>query len=149
VGVIWRRRFLFTLGNRMAERAPAADQPIDDGWIRLQPLALLQPVDKDSSNTRALVGFAGFLLNDRCKNDKLLGRTDRQIGGAPIPDLLQHTPLIPLHALNHLLAWRASPEAIALGQQGALARNVFDVADKNLTVEQAAHDLLGGQPFRE
>src|SRR5882724_5767957 len=79
VGVIGRRRFLFTLGNRMAERALAADEPVDDGWIRLQPLALLQPVDKDSSNTRALVGLAGFLLNDRCKNDKLLGRTDRQI----------------------------------------------------------------------
>src|SRR5205823_8581415 len=41
--------------------------------------------------------------------------------------------------------WRASPETIALGQQRALARNVFDVADENLTVEQAVHDLLGGQ----
>src|SRR4029453_19241928 len=52
------------------------------------------------------------------------------------------------HPLDNLLAREAAIEMIAVGQQGALAGNLPDVAGQDLVFEQARHDLLGGQPLR-
>src|SRR5262249_60871757 len=66
---------------------------------------------------------------------------------APLPDLLQHAPVLALHALDHLLARRAACEAVALGQKRALARDVFDIAGEDIAFQEMLHDLLGGPPF--
>ena len=110
---------------------------------------LLEPVDEDRGDARALLGLAGFLLDDGGEDDELLGRLERQIRRAPLPGLLHHAPLRLLHARDHLLARRAAREAIAFRQQRALARHVLDVAGEDVAVEQPRHDLLGGQAFRE
>ena len=39
-------------------------------------------------------------------------------------------------------------EVIAVRQQAAFARNILDVAGEHVVLQQARHDLLGGQAFR-
>ena len=108
-------------------------------------LRCFKPVDEDRRHARAFLRLAGLLLDDRGENDELLGRPHRQVGHAPLPDLLQHPLLLALHALDHLLARRSAREAVAFRQQRALARNVLDIAGEDLALQETAHDLLRGQ----
>ena len=72
-------------GERMPERPLAEDETVDDGWIRLQFHLLLEPVGQHRRDARALLGLARLLLDDRCENDELVGRLERQIGIAAFP----------------------------------------------------------------
>ena len=99
----------------MPERPLAEDETVDDGWIRLQFHLLLEPVGQHRRDARALLGLAGLLLDDRCENDELVGRLERQIGIAAIP-YFAHQPLLRLaHALEHLLARESAVEMVAVG----------------------------------
>src|SRR5258708_19402941 len=73
------------LGERMPERPLAEDKTVDDGWIRLQFHPLLEPVGQHRRDARALLGLAGFFLDDRCNNDELVGRLELQLAIAAIP----------------------------------------------------------------
>ncbi len=148
IGVVGRRLGELTLGERMAERALAVDQAIDDRRVGLQLHLLLEPINEHRGNPRALLRLAGFLLDDRGQDHELVRRLERQIGAAALPHL-SHQPVLRLaHALKHLLAREAAVEMIAVGQQAAFARNVLDVAREDLVLQQPRDDLLGGEPFR-
>ncbi len=123
IGVVGRR--LRDLGalDRPPQRALAAHQPVDDGRIGLHLHLLPQPVGEDSGDPAALVGPAGFLLDDRGKRDQCLRRLDRNVRIAAFPDLRQHPLLGLLHALDHLLARGAAREFVGFRQQRALARH--------------------------
>ena len=106
----------------------------------------LKPVDEHRSDARALLGLAGFLLDDRGERDELLRRLERQVRRAPLPDLLQRAPLRLLHALDHLFARGAAGEPVAFRQQRSFARHVLDVAGEDIVVQEPAlHDLFRGQ----
>ena len=75
IGVVRRRLLDFAAHDRASQRPFAADQTIDDGRIGLQLHLLLQAVDEDRSDARALLRPAGFLLNDGGKDDELLRRS--------------------------------------------------------------------------
>src|SRR5262249_61811675 len=65
VSVVGRRLLFLALRDRMAERALAADEAVDNGRIGFESPLLLEPVDKHCSNPRPLLGLAGFFLDDR------------------------------------------------------------------------------------
>ena len=148
ISIVRRRLLDFALGDRPPERALAADQAVNNRRIGLQLHILLEPIDEDGGDAGALVGLAGFLLDDRCQHHQLIGRLERQVRRTVIPDFLHHALLRLLHALDQLLAADAAGEVIGIGQQRALARNLPNVADQNVVIRQAGDDLLGGQPLR-
>src|SRR5581483_3927771 len=104
IGVVGRWMLDLVLLDRPAERTLAADQAVDDRRVGLQLHLLAKAVDEHRGDPRALLGLAGFLLDDRSKRDELLRRLEWQIGAAAIPHLLHHTALLLLHAADHLLA---------------------------------------------
>ena len=55
IGVVGRRLLDFAALDRPAQRALAADQPVDDGRIRLQLYLLPQPIDEYRGDPAALV----------------------------------------------------------------------------------------------
>ena len=147
IGVVGRRlRDLGTL-DRPPQRAPAAHQPVDDGRIGLQLHLLPQPVGEDGGDPAALVGAAGFLLDDRGQCNQCLRRLDRNIRIAALPDFRQHPLLGLLHALDHLLARGAAREFVGFRQQCAFARQFLQRAREQIVVGQPRHDLFGGQAF--
>ena len=95
IGVVGRRLLDLAFHDRPAERALAADQAINDRRIGLQLHFLLEPVDEDGGDPRALLGLAGFLLDERGENDELIRRLDRQVGRTVIPDFLDHSAAAP------------------------------------------------------
>ena len=145
IRVIGRGLGNLALGQRVAERAFAEDETIDDGRVRLQLHLLLEPIRQHRRYARALLGLAGLFLDNGRENNELLGRLDRQIGIASVPDF-PHQPLLHLaHALVHLLAREAAMEMVAVGQKAALLGNVLDVAGEDVVLEQPRDDLLGRQ----
>ena len=149
IGVVGRRLLDLVALDRPPERALAADQPVDDRRIGLQLHLLPQPVDEHRGHPRALLGLAGFLLDDRSQRHELLRRLDRQVGAAAIPDLLHRALLRLPHALDHLLARGAEREPVGFRQQGAFARHVADVAGERFILDQTLHDLVRGQTLRD
>ena len=109
---------------------------------------LFQAIDEDRSDARALLRPAGFLLNDRSKDDELFRRTQRQIGLAILPCVLQHALLRLLHQCNHALARgsRAGSDRCPASSD-ALARDFLDVAGQHRIFQKPRDDLLGGQTF--
>ncbi len=147
IGVVGRRLLDLVALDRPPERALAADQPVDDRRIGLQLHLLPQPVDEHRGHSRALLGLAGFLLDDRGQRHELLRRLDRQVGAAALPDLLHRALLRLPHALDHLLARGAEREPVGLRQQSTFARDVADVAGERFILDQTLHDLVRGQPL--
>src|SRR5262249_3107597 len=72
VRVIGCRLGYLALGERVAERALAESQTVDDGRIRLQFHLLLEPICQHCRDARALLGLTGLFFNDRCEYDELL-----------------------------------------------------------------------------
>ena len=59
--------------NSLIERF-AAHQSVNNRWIGLQPHALVQAIDEDRRDVRALLRLAGFLFDDRGQNNRLFAR---------------------------------------------------------------------------
>ena len=149
IGVVRRR--LRDLGalDRPAQRSLAADQAVDDGRIGLQLDPLPQAIGEDGGHAAALVGPAGFLLDDRGQRDELLRRLDQNIGIAALPDLREHPLLGLLHALDHLFARGAAREFVGFRQQRAFARHFPHAPSEDVVVDEPRHDLFGRQALRD
>ena len=147
VGVVGRGLIEIGPRDRAAERALAEREPVNDGRIGLEPHTFLQPVDEDAGDPRALVGFAGLLLDDRGEDDHFAGRFDRQVGRAPLPDFIDQFGLLFLHARYGRLSVKAAREVVSLGQNRPLARGLLDVASEKFSVTHPADDLLARQSF--
>src|SRR5262249_12473611 len=98
--------------DRTAEAAFAAHGALYAGRVRLQAQALVVPIAEHGRAPGAFLGLARFLLDDRGQDHELIGIFDWQIGRAPFPDLLDHSTLLVLHALDYLLARGAPREVI-------------------------------------
>ncbi|CEG08267.1 hypothetical protein BN961_01681 [Afipia felis] len=148
VGVVRRRLLDLAALDRPSERTLAADKAVDDGRIGLQLDLLAQPVDEHRSDAAALIGAAGFLLNDRSQRHKLIGGAQREIGIAMLPDFREQPLLRLLHALDHLLARGAARKLVSVRQQRALARHFAQRAREDVVILQPLNDLFRCQPFR-
>ena len=113
----------------------------------MQPHLELQPIGEYRGNPRALVGLAGFLLDQRGEYHQLLRTLDRQIRCAPIPDVLDQPALLLLHVLDQLLARGTAREAIGVRKNRAFLRYILDVAGQHIVVQQTLNHLLRGQSF--
>ena len=149
VGVVWG--WLFEIGprERPPERPFARSKAVDHGRVGLQPHLLLEAVDEHRSNARALLGPAGLLLDDGGEDDELLGRPQRQVAGAALPDFFHELLLRLLHALDRQLAGVTASEIVAVRQQAAFTRHILDGTSQDRTIEKARDDLLGCQTFRD
>src|SRR5215813_4436786 len=128
VCVVGRRLGYLALGERVAQRALAESQTVNDRRIRLKFHPLLEPICQHRRDARALLGLTGLFFNDRCEYDKLLRSLEGQIWIATIPDF-PHQPLLGLtHALDHLSARETAMEVVAVRQKTAFPRNVLDIA---------------------
>src|SRR5262245_11999630 len=128
VRVVGRRLGYLALGERVAQRAFAESQTVDDGRIRLKFHSLLAPICQHCRDARALLGLTGLFFDDRCEYDELLRSLEGHIWIAAIPDF-PHQPLLGLtHALDHLLARETAMEVVTVRQKTAFPRDVLDVA---------------------
>ena len=93
VGVVGRRLIEFALGYAVPERSLAADQAVDDRRIGFELHPLLQAVDEDAGDMRALVRLARLLFDDRGERHQFARRFDRQIGRALLPDFVDRLGL--------------------------------------------------------
>lgn len=144
IGVIGRRTGDLAAHDRPAERTLAADEAVDDRRVGLQPHLLVQAVDEDAGDTRALVGATILLLDDRGEDDQFLGRLDRQTGGNA--DIPENRDLAARHHVED--AFRgAARKAIGVGQDRAFLGHFRDIAGQKLVVPQPLGDLLARQPL--
>ena len=151
VGVVGRRLVDVGLVDRAVGRpALAAEHAVEDGRVGLQPHALVQPVDEDGGDARALVGHAGLLLDDRGERHELVDVGERQAGDAAVPDAFDKALLVGQHLVDDLLARGAARETLRVGDQAALRRHLGrHVAGQRLVLGDALESLLDGQPFRD
>src|SRR5262249_22760184 len=103
IGVVRRRLADLALQDRPPERVLAADQAVDDGRVRLQLDPLLEAIDEHGGDAGALLRLAGLLLDDGRERDELVGRLERKVRRAMVPDILDQAALCRLHALDYLL----------------------------------------------
>ncbi|PAV74279.1 hypothetical protein WR25_27087 [Diploscapter pachys] len=103
------------IGNPPAERPPLGDR-IDDGRVRLQRHAALQPVAIDRGDHPPFGRLAGFLLDDRGEDDRLFGRRHRNAGLPLRPGLGEIRLHRRLHAGDDRHAGVAALEGVAVGQ---------------------------------
>src|SRR5262249_23021158 len=129
------------------ERPLPADNAVNDCRVRLQLHFLLEPIDEYRRDPRALLGLAGFLLDDRSGDDELVGILERQVGRTMLPDFLHPPALFVLPALDDLLARSAAREVICSRQQRSLLWDFLDVAGKHVVFHQARDDLFRGEPL--
>ena len=106
-----------------------------------------QAIDEHRGDATALVGLAGFLLDDRGQGNELVRRPDRNVRIAPLPDFRKHAFLRLLHALDYLVARGAARKFVGFRQQRALARHLLYRARKDIVVRKPGRDLFGGQAF--
>ncbi|QTK79023.1 hypothetical protein AT6N2_C1246 [Agrobacterium tumefaciens] len=147
IGVERRLLLQIRLIDRAVGRlAVTTEQAVDDGRIRLQAHALLQPVVEDGRDMGALVILAGFLFDDRGKRHKFLNGLDRQIGIAPFPDHVDQLVLRSTHLIDDFLALGAAGEAVGIRAQAAFRRQggrKFTI--QNLVRGKAGKHLLDRQ----
>ena len=148
VSVVGSRLLQFRPGNRMAERALAEHQSVDDRRIGLELHVLAQAVDEHARDPRPLVGLAGLLLDDRSEGDEFARRLDRQILRALGPDFVDRFRLRLFHHREQGLASHAPRELVSLGQDRAFARRLLDLAEQDIVVAQPLRDLVAGQALR-
>ncbi len=134
VGVVGRRLQKLGLRNAVSERAFAADEAIDDRRIGLELHPLLQAVDEDAGDMRALLRLARLLFDNGGHRHELARRFDRQIRRALLPDLVDRLGLRDHHRGQDLGARDAAFELIRLGKDRTLAGRLLDVADEHVVV---------------
>ena len=94
-------RPLLELGreNAATQSAAPADEAVDDRRIGLKAHPLVEAIDEDRGDARALVRLAGFLFDDRGQRDHFVWGTQRQVGIALRPDAIEQ--LRAIHKLGH------------------------------------------------
>ena len=147
IGVVAGGRLDVGAGQRPVQPPLAAGDAIDDRRVRLQPHALVQPVDEDRGDDGALFGHRRFLLDDGGKRHRLLLRRDGRHGHPAGPQLFQQPGLCRLHILDQLLARHAAPEHIGIRQDRALGRQCCGRAGEHLAGIDAGHRHLAGEAF--
>ena len=86
IGVVRRIRAQVLARQIAVESCPDA---VNDSRIRLQTHALVQPSREHARNSRTFSRQRRLLLDDRGKDERLIGRIDRRLATA-LPFLVEH-----------------------------------------------------------
>ena len=129
--------------------ALAAEQSVDDRRIRLQAHTLVEAIEEDRCNARALVATARFLFDNRSQGDEFVGIGQRQIGRTTLPDFIDQLFLIGKQLVDHLLAGGTARETQRVSGQAAFSRQLRrHVARQGILRGDACKRLLDRQTFR-
>ena len=152
IGVVGRRLVDVGLVDRAVGRlALAAEQAVDDRRVGLQPHALVQPVDEDGGDARALVAAAGFLLDDRGQRDEFVDVGERQVRRRAVPRC-SSTSFFWSASILSMICWRVVPRvkrcvSVARLPSGGISAGMSPVSASCSAMR--CERLLDRQPFRE
>ncbi len=151
IGVVGRLLADVGLEDRTIRRfAVPTEETVDDRRVGLQAHALVQAVDENRGDMRALVVLAGFLLDDGGQRDELFLGLDRQIRIALLPDLVDQALLRRAHLGDDLGAVGAAGELVGIGAQAALRRQFGrKIAFEHRIGGKPLEHLLDRQAFRK